>query len=73
MLQDGLLEYSKFMAAETSAQALQETWCHILRPVVLKYSISTKHFFDHTGLCYSHKIRYSIMWNVLSKALYRYT
>jgi hypothetical protein len=32
--------------------------------------ITTRRFIDHIGLCYSHKIRYIIIWQVLSKSLY---
>jgi len=36
-------------------------------------SITTRHFINHIGLCYSHKVRYIIIWHVLSKSLYIYT
>jgi len=36
-------------------------------------SISTRHFVYHIRLCYSHKIRYLIIWHALFKYLYIYT
>jgi hypothetical protein len=36
-------------------------------------SITTRHFIDCNGLCSSHKIRYTIIWHVLSMSLYMYT
>jgi hypothetical protein len=36
-------------------------------------SITIRHFIDHFGLCYSHKIHYIIIWQVLSKSLNIYT
>jgi hypothetical protein len=36
-------------------------------------SITTRHFIDHIGLCYSHKICYIIIWHVSTKSLYIYT
>jgi len=36
-------------------------------------SISTKYFVYHIRLCYSHKIRYLIIWHALFKYLYIYT
>ena len=33
-------------------------------------SISTRHFFYHIRICYSHKIRYLIIWHALFKCLY---
>jgi len=36
-------------------------------------SITTRYFTDHIGLCYSHNIRYIIIWHVVSKSLYIYT
>jgi hypothetical protein len=36
-------------------------------------SITTRHFIDHIGLCYSHKIRYIIIWLLLCKSLDTYT
>jgi hypothetical protein len=37
-----------------------------------KGSISTRHLIDHIDLCYSHKIRYFIIWHILSKFIYIY-
>jgi len=36
-------------------------------------SISTRHFVYHIRLCYSHKIRYLIIWHALFMNLYIYT
>ena len=36
-------------------------------------STSTRHFVYHIRLCYSHKIRYLIIWHALFKYLYIYT
>jgi hypothetical protein len=36
-------------------------------------SITTMHFINHIGLCYSHNIHYIIIWHVLSKSLSIYT
>jgi hypothetical protein len=38
-----------------------------------KGSITTRHFVDHIGLCYSHKISHIIIWHELSMSLYIYT
>jgi hypothetical protein len=36
-------------------------------------SITTRHFIDHIGLCYSDKNHYIIIWHVLSNSIYVYT
>jgi len=59
-------------AAKTSVQDLQETWCRILTPVVLTVPYP-QGISSIILVCYSHKIRYIILWHVLSKSLYIYT
>jgi hypothetical protein len=36
-------------------------------------SITIRHFINHIDLCYSHKIREIIIWQVLAKSLDIYT
>ena len=60
-------------AAEASAQALQETWCHILTAVVLRVPQPQGKEFIIFVFCYRHKIRYSIIRHVLSQSFYIHT
>ena len=59
-------------AAKSSVQPLRETWCRILTPVVLTVP-SPQGISLIILVCYSHKIRYIIIWHLIFKSLYVYT
>jgi len=63
----GLRETSR--AAKTSAQALRETWRRILTAVVPRVP-KPPGIWCIIFVCYSHKIRYIMIWHVISTSLY---